>query len=155
VALIAQADNPVTLHRPIAMAAFTADDDPVDVRQVDGAEIWRESDPARLNPAGRSRSSGVIVSFWFLATLLTLCAAGYDYWMATQGPQAPDLFEATFVGMWVNALHIMQSLLLLWIVGTIWVNQVERRSLALQPRKSIAVTRVPEFPGAANEGGLP
>ena len=137
------------------MAAFTADDDPVDVRQVDGAEIWRESDPARLNPAGRSRSSGVIVSFWFLATLLTLCAAGYDYWMATQGPQAPDLFEATFVGMWVNALHIMQSLLLLWIVGTIWVNQVERRSLALQPRKSIAVTRVPEFPGAANEGGLP
>lgn len=41
-ALIAEADDPVAVQGASAVAAFAADDDPVDVGEVEGAEVFEE-----------------------------------------------------------------------------------------------------------------
>ena len=38
-ALVANCPGPVDGHRPCVVAALAADDDPVDARQIEGAEI--------------------------------------------------------------------------------------------------------------------
>jgi len=110
-------------------------------------EIWRESDPARLDPAGHHRSSDGVVYAWFAVTLLVLCGAGYSFLTNMQRTEPQDLFEATLVGIGVTSLAIVQSILLIWIVGAVCVNQIVRRNLALNPVKPPVVKRMPEFPG--------
>jgi hypothetical protein len=109
-------------------------------------ELARESKPERLDPAAKSGDQSGAITLWWIILLFAHATNAGVIFLSYQATEPADLFLPLLMSMITSGLSIVDFVLLIYIVNSIYISQEERRQLVLYPPKPVTVMRVPEFP---------